>query len=275
MSRVVGALSVLWAVLRLAPPAVAGEATASEFLGINFVVDCGYSHRAADDPIVFPGVPRASHDHSFFGNRSTNAFSTAHTLETARTLCRRRADRSAYWVPTLYADGIAVKPLNAAAYYRRRTAIDVRPFPKGLRMIAGDATATAAQGIERVFWNCKPEDPHEAEVPACPVDWDHALRLHVQFPECWDGVHLDSSDHRSHMAYAAGGACPGSHPVAVPSLMLVVAYPVGGTQHLVYSSGSIESGHADAIVVWRGHLLDRLVRRCLNGRLDCDRGYGR
>ena len=177
-------------------------------------------------------------------------------------------------MPTLYADGIAVTPLKAAVYYRRRTTSDVQPFPKGLRMIAGDPTATAPQGIERVFWNCKPDDPHEPELPVCPVDQDHALRLHVDFPECWDGVHLDSADHRSHMAYAAGGECPVTHPVAVPSLMLVVSYPVGGAGRFAYSSGSIDSGHADTIVAWRGRALDRLVRRCLNGRLKCDRGNG-
>ena len=275
MPRLVGVLAALCALCALGSGDVAAKGTSNELLGISFVVDCGYSHFAPDDPIVFPGVPRASHDHSFFGNRSTNAFSTVATLESARTLCGRRADRSAYWVPTLYADGVAVTPIKVAAYYRRRTTSDVQPFPKGLRMIAGDPTATVAQGIERVFWNCKPDDPHEAEVPICPVDADHALRLHVQFPECWDGVDLDSADHRSHMAYAAAGECPASHPVAVPSLMLVVSYPVGGARRFAYSSGSIDSGHADTIVVWRGRVLDHLVRRCLNGRVKCDRGNGR
>jgi hypothetical protein len=73
------------------------------FSGGNFVVDCGFAHRSPDDPIVSPGVPGAAHDHSFFGNETTDAFSTASTLVAGRTLCHRPQDRSAYWVPTMIA----------------------------------------------------------------------------------------------------------------------------------------------------------------------------
>ena len=53
----------------------------------------------------------------------------------------------------------------------------------------------------------------------CP----NGLRAQVNFPSCWDGVNLDSSDHRSHMAFASGGPngggdCPASHPVHLVSL---------------------------------------------------------
>jgi hypothetical protein len=49
---------------------------------------------------------------------------------------------------------------------------------------------------------------------------------------CWDGVNLDSPDHKSHIAYPTagpasfhtdGGACPASHPVKIPQLMLEVS----------------------------------------------------
>ena len=53
------------------------------FSGGNFVVDCGFTHRSSDDPIVSPGIPGAAHDHSFFGNETTDAFSTAATLRQA------------------------------------------------------------------------------------------------------------------------------------------------------------------------------------------------
>ena len=42
----------------------------------RFVTRCTFSHRLADDPIVRPGQPGASHSHDFFGNRTTNANST-------------------------------------------------------------------------------------------------------------------------------------------------------------------------------------------------------
>jgi hypothetical protein len=244
---------------------------AGPFAGGNFVVDCGFSHRAADDPIVAPGVPGASHEHTFFGNRTTSAFSTEDSLLAGATLCRRRQDRSAYWVPTLMIDGQPVVPLGAAVYYRRGTYADVVDPPNGLRMIAGDAHATTPQGLERVFWNCEPQGAGTQDVPACPADPRFSLRLHVDFPECWDGANLDSADHRAHVAYASAGVCPPSHPVPIPSVRLVVRYPVSGLPALAFSSGSIASGHADAFVAWRPRALHRLVRRCLNGRHQCGR----
>ena len=43
------------------------------FAGGNFVIDCGFTRRLSDDPIVSPGIPGAAHDHSFFGNETTRA----------------------------------------------------------------------------------------------------------------------------------------------------------------------------------------------------------
>ena len=75
-----------------------------------------------DDPIVFPRQPGRSHDHTYFGARSTDAFSTPASLrEDGRTTCRLRADTAAYWAPTLLVDGRAVEPLAVVAFYVRRT----------------------------------------------------------------------------------------------------------------------------------------------------------
>lgn len=46
----------------------------------EFLADCSYSHRLPDDPIVFPGMPGASHMHNFFGSRVTNAHTTVTDL---------------------------------------------------------------------------------------------------------------------------------------------------------------------------------------------------
>ena len=71
--------------------------------GVNFISSCGFSHRAPDDPILFPGRPGASHDHSFVGNRTTNASSTLGSLLAGQTTCRNRpGDTAGYWMPTLY-----------------------------------------------------------------------------------------------------------------------------------------------------------------------------
>ena len=49
----------------------------AQLVGVNFVENCRYSHQAPDDPIVFPGQPGASHQHTFVGNRTTSAFSSS------------------------------------------------------------------------------------------------------------------------------------------------------------------------------------------------------
>src|SRR5215475_11152095 len=83
--------------------------------GVNFISVCGYSHHGPDDPIVLPRQPGFSHDHTFVGNDSTNAFSTPAQLRTADTTCRRHADRAAYWMPTLFVNGQAMTPTAAIA----------------------------------------------------------------------------------------------------------------------------------------------------------------
>jgi hypothetical protein len=85
--------------------------------GGYFAVVCGFSHRNMDDPIVFPRQAGRSHDHTYFGARSTNAFSSPASLrEDGRTTCRLRADTAAYWAPTLLVRGQAVEPLALVAY---------------------------------------------------------------------------------------------------------------------------------------------------------------
>src|SRR6266566_2818079 len=50
-------------------------------LDIEWNVECNVSHFVIDDPIVFPGVPGASHMHSFYGNSGTNAFTTTASVQ--------------------------------------------------------------------------------------------------------------------------------------------------------------------------------------------------
>ncbi len=47
---------------------VAPRAAADVVRVAEFLAECPYTHRAPDDPIIFPGLPGASHMHSFFGN---------------------------------------------------------------------------------------------------------------------------------------------------------------------------------------------------------------
>jgi hypothetical protein len=245
----------------------------------TFVSVCSFSHRSNDDPIVFPREPGFSHDHTFVGNTSTNAFSTLASLKRAGTTCMPQGDTAAYWAPTLFLDGSPVKPRSAAIYYRRLTAAPVRAFPPGLRMVAGNSHAYRPQSPRITYWDCavfkenfygprRLQSAYESSsIPHCSQYSN--LQLHVNFPDCWDGEHLDSADHKSHMAYSVAGRCPRSHPVAVPALTLVYSYVSPGPGLAMLSSGGQFSGHADFVNSWNEPALRRLVDRCLDGGEYC------
>ena len=226
---------------------------------------CLPSHVASDDPIVHPGVAGASHQHEFFGNVTTSAASTYASLLAGATTCRIQGDTAAYWVPSLYADGERAAPLKVNAYYLRgRGPGRTVAFPAGLKVIAGNGEATAAQSVAITGWKCAgvPAATLSTVPIACPAGRHNVLV--VRFPECWNGRDLDSADHRSHMAYRVAGACPAGFPVRVPRLALNVHYSLPSVENLTLASGSIYSSHADFFNAWNQAVLTRLVRSNLN-----------
>jgi hypothetical protein len=230
-----------------------------------FAVACGFSHRNQDDPIVFPGRRGRSHDHTYFGNTSTDAFSTPASLRAAgRTTCLFPGDTAAYWAPTLFVRGRAIEPRGAVVYYVRRTFDEVDPFPAGLKMVAGNAKARSPQSLRVTSWSCGFSGERSTTLPPCPGGRFADLRLRVRFPDCWDGEHLDSVDHRRHMAYSSAGRCPLTHPIEVPGITLVIYYGVPGDRDAELASGGQFSGHADFINAWDQRTLAALVDRYLN-----------
>lgn len=243
-----------------AEPRVVGPLHDGIFLSV-----CTLSHSASDDPIVHPGETGTSHQHEFFGNTTTDADSTYASLRAGGTTCRIRADTAAYWVPTLYDDGERVAPLKVNAYYLRGgRAGRVVAFPAGLKVIAGNSAAAAAQPRSVTGWKCSRIRPQIlSTVPvACPSG-SHAV-LVIRFPDCWNGKDLDSADHQRHMAYRVRGTCPAGYPVRVPRLFLNVHYELPSTTGLTLASGSVYSSHADFFNAWNQAVLARLVRTNLN-----------
>ena len=225
--------------------------------GPYYALGCAFSHRNNDDPVVFPGQPGRSHNHTYVGNRSVSAASTAASLVGGRSTCDSDFDSSAYWMPTLFVGDNDVTPLTAIVYYVNRSRERIAAPPKGLVMIAGNAEAKTRQPKGIVSWSCGAvgEKPRFYVLPACGNE--EMLQLQVTFPNCWDGRRLDSADHKQHVRYASRGLCPSSHPVALAQIILIVLYPPvpRGSQ---VASGSFGM-HADFMNGWDQAELERLV----------------
>jgi hypothetical protein len=247
---------------------------------VDFDVVCKVSSATTDDPIVFPGVPGASHMHVFTGNTTANAFSTQQSLDAGGTNCLLAGDRAAYWMPQLYDDhGSPLVPYHMRAYYRAGSLNAVSYVPHGLRMVAGNAMSIVAQDKKVAGWQCRSVSPDvqtvpkQATIPTCAST--DLLEGSVVFPNCWDGVNLDSPDHKSHMSYSwADGNpdnCDAAHPVQVPQLTIAYRYRPGTTNSGSYLS-AMHSGltlHADFWNAWNQPTLDALVDRCINAGVHC------
>ncbi len=116
------------------------------------------SHEAFDDPIRNFAQPGTSHCHTFFGNTSTNAYSTYASLRTranersavskaASTAAGGPYQATAYWHPCIikpnaFGDGLnyAVRVTDYVIYYVEnpaRPAENMQRLPRGLRYVFG------------------------------------------------------------------------------------------------------------------------------------------
>ncbi|GHD52697.1 DUF1996 domain-containing protein [Streptomyces galbus] len=254
----------------------------------EFQANCSVTHTAPDDPIVYPGQPGKSHDHTFMGNTSTDANSTTASLSGGATTCKAPADASGYWMPSLYNGDRKILPVGPQTIYYKAGVTDytsVRPFPKGLRFVVGNPMQSADEfRHHRGFvegWECG-DSYFNVDFPAsCPSRPDVQLNIRFQAPSCWDGKYLDTPDHKSHMAYPVvkpgtnDNMCPADHPVALPMIEFKMAFPVNGDMSQVrLASGRGYSFHYDFFNAWEERTLKALVDHCIVGGLQCDaRGY--
>lgn len=245
------AFAAMVVILAVQRPAVAT-------VGDSFNLNCAYSHSLKDNPIVYPGVVGASHLHDFFGNKTTDAYSTSGSLLGGPTTCQNVKDPSAYWAPAAYVGGVRVVPNNIKAYYIHQITGTITAYPTGLKMLAGYANATGPQPTSVVYYGCgsgtgisKVNYP-----PNCTSGGN--LQIHVIFPDCGTGA-LDSVDHRSHMAYSVNHVCPSGYGQHFPQLQMRLNYSVTDARALSFSSGAYYTVHGDFINQWDRTELQRLI----------------
>lgn len=273
----------------------AGEAIGPAGDGVGaFRLMCGFSHMAYDDPIVRPGQPGASHLHSFFGNTALDGNTTADNITSIGngTCGGGTLNRSGYWVPSIIdtATGVPVTPHSLTVYYKSGyggvPAGEITVPPAGMRMIAGVASAMGPIGSapwdREVSWNC--QDGTASGTPQTPgisrCAPGQLLKMEIKFPQCWDGVNLDSPDHKSHMSHTTVGGCPASHPVAIPQITYGVFWttPPEGTSTWrlasdMYSGGDGGySGHGDWFNGWDEATLRSWTLNCVTAGNDCHVG---
>lgn len=247
---------------------------------------CNFSHMSFEDPIVYPGQVGVSHLHTFFGNASMGAGSTVQSVATSgnSTCAGGTLNRTGYWVPTVIdtKDGTPIAPTSSLIYYKTGylgvASASIKPLPAGLRMVAGNSKSAAAQnGVTRfVCVGGTADNVWKANIPSCPAG--SQLVSDVQFPQCWDGVNLDSPDHKSHMAYANNG-CPSSHPVPLPQIAFEIHYNVTDSTQTArwrLSSDNYDttlpggySSHADWFMGWDQATMSTFVTKCINTSMDC------
>jgi hypothetical protein len=123
--------------------------------------------------------------------------------------------------------GGIVRPAKVLIEYRGNATSKVVAMPKFLRALTGDAKPISrGPANARATWTCSGFTDRLADkYPICPAG--QQVQRVQDFPGCWDGKNIDSTNHRDHLAFAdpATGACKQGF-VAIPQLRITISYDI-------------------------------------------------
>lgn len=189
-----------------------------------------------------------------------------------------------------------------------RSKMGCAPLPNGIKFLFGanagnpaqpygDVDATHPNGIPRFYYFC----------PAAGQKFDTDLKAAVQCvqahdttgvggelivqadaPNCWDGIHLDSADHRSHLAYTVDShlgytKCPDTHPYYIPAFTYAASYTIMPTDDASLIKLSCDDMdptkphgwcfHVDyGPAAWDPVILKMWTDNCIDKKLNCSSG---